>query len=387
MHLFFQSLVRHFSWWAASLWPGRHEGAPLGGRRLLFLLLFYPAFLAFQCLHWLGFGCDELFFPSYRKVSVEAPVFILGVPRSGTTFLHRTLAEDRKRFTSFSTWEAMLAPSISERKLVGLLKAIDRTIGAPVYKLIQSRLRSASADFERIHQVGLSAAEEDYLSLLPAGGCFILLLAFPFSPQLRQLGRLDEMPKAQRQRLLDFYKRALQRHLYDHPGKRLLSKNAAFATWAGALHAIFPDAKFLLCIREPGSALSSQLSSLAPARAFFGSDPDGSHTADSFTELYGHFYARLEDFLANTSPGQAALIEQSDLKAAPAATITAALEQLGIEKSRDIDHTLAALTPGQASAHRHGLDTFSLDPGEIQDRMSPPYEAMLRSPNRIRNPE
>lgn len=380
MHLFFQSLIRHFAWWIASLRPGQHEGAPLGGRRLLFLLLFYPAFLALQLVHWLGFLCDEILFGGYRKVAIQAPVFVLGIPRSGTTFLHRTLAEDRVRFTSFSTWEAILAPSITERKLIGLLKSLDRGLGAPLHKLVRKLLRSASGDFDTIHQVGLSEPEEDYLSLLPVGGCFILLLAFPFSPQLRQLARLDEMPAKQRERLLHCYKRALQRHLYCHPGKRLLSKNAAFSTWAGALHATFPDARFLICVRAPCSALSSQLSSLAPARALFGTDPDGTSTTPMFTELYTHSYRSLSEFIESTPPSRAALIEQSDMKAAPAATIGKAAKQLGLDHN-----ALNKLQPAKPSAHRHAPDDFSLDPDAIQRCMNPHYAKMLQSSNRVLN--
>lgn len=378
MQLFFQSLARHFSWWTASFWPGRHESAPLSGRRLLFLLLFYPAFLALQLLHWLGFLCDEIFFPVYRKLPVTAPVFVLGIPRSGTTFLHRSLAKDRDQFTSISTWEAVLAPSITERKLIGGLQLIDRLAGRPLHRLIKKSLRAAAGDLDHIHEVALSAPEEDYLCLLPVGACFILLLAFPFSQQLRQLGRLEEMPGGERERLLHFYKGILQRHLYCHPDKRLLSKNAAFASWAKALQGTFPDAKFLICVREPISALSSQLSSLAPARAIFASDPGGTATTGIFTEIYAHGYQSLAHFIQSSQTSQAALIEQADMKAAPSEIITLALKQLDL----DADPDLQALQPAPPSAHRHAPDDFSLDLDAIQHSMHPYYETMLHSPNR-----
>lgn len=376
--VFLKSLIRHFGWWVASLWPGRHQAAPLSLRRVLFLLL-YPLFFALQLLHWLGLLCDELCFRAYRKVEVSAPVFVLGIPRSGTTFLHRTLAADQSRYTSFSTWEAILAPSITERKTLRMFRSIDRALGAPLNKLIQKILRSVSGDFNDIHEVGLSAPEEDYLSLLPAGGCFILLLAFPHSLHLRQLGQLVEMPAGERERLLDFYKRMLQRHLYCHPGKTMLSKNAAFATWAEALKATFPDAKFLVCIREPSSALSSQLSSLAPARELFGTDPDGSHTARTFTEIYAHSYPALARFVESSEATQVAIIEQSEMKAAPAEIIRSALDQLNLENTTPLDH----LVPGKPSAHRHHPGDFPIDSTQIEYCMQPAYEAMLRSSNKI----
>ncbi len=380
--LFLKSLRLHFVWWLQSLWPGRHIGAPLGLRRLLFLLLGYPLFLALQCLHWLGFLLDEIFFRGYRTAPLQEPVFVIGIPRSGTTFLHRTLANDRQRFTSFSTWEAILAPSVTGRKTLRALAAVDRALGSPCRRIIDRLVQGTTGDFNDIHTVDLSAPEEDYLSLLPVGGCFILLLAFPFARELRQLGRLQTMPQQARSQLLDFYRRLLQRHLYCHPEKQLLSKNAAFASWGESLKTTFPDAKFLVCVREPVSALSSQLSSLAPARAAFGTDPEGSHTATLFTEMYADYYANLAKFVANCPPQQVAVIEQDDLKKAPGATITAALAKVALDHSPALDEALATLHPAAPSGHRHRPEDFSLDRAQIGRCMCPDYEAMLNSLHR-----
>ena len=381
--LFAKSLGRHFKWWLASLWPGRHPGAPLSLRRLLFLLLGYPLFLGLQLIHWIGLFCDELFFAAYRKVEVRDPVFVLGIPRSGTTFLHRTLATDQAEFTSLSTWEATLAPSITERKLAGVLAAADRAIGAPLKRLLDRLLRGATGDFNDIHAVNLRAPEEDYLCLLPAGSCFILLLAFPFAVELRQLGHLDTMPETERDRLTQHYKHLLQRHLWAHPGKRLLSKNAAFTTWGPSLQSTFPGAKFLVCLREPVSALSSQLSALAPARRLFGTDPDGSVTAACFSEIYAGGYTALAKFVASSSADQTALIAQADLKDAPGPTIQAALEQLGLERSAPLEQCLAELQPRPPSAHQHSPEDFSVNTQQIRDCMQPEYQAMLRAENRV----
>ena len=383
--IFAKSLSRHFKWWLASLWPGRHPGAPLSLRRLLFLLLGYPLFLGLQLLHWIGFLCDEIFFAGYRRMEIREPVFILGIPRSGTTFLHRTLATDQEQFTSLSTWEATLAPSITERKLISGLAAADRAIGAPFNRLLDRLLRGATGDFNDIHAVDLRAPEEDYLCLLPAGSCFILLLAFPFANELRQLGHLHEMPEAERNRLMQFYQRLLRRHLYAHPGKRLLSKNAAFTTWGPALQSTFPGAKFLVCLREPVSALSSQLSALAPARRAFGTDPDGSATAACFSEIYAGGYAALAKFVTSCPPDQTALIAQADLKAAPAPTVQAALEQLDLGRSGPLRQTLAGVQPAPPSAHQHSPGDFPINARQIRDCMQPEYEAMLHTKNRVLN--
>ena len=52
-----------------------------------------PVWAAF----WLA---DEVFFSGYHASRIREPVFIVSQPRSGTTFLLRTLSEDRDTFLS-----------------------------------------------------------------------------------------------------------------------------------------------------------------------------------------------------------------------------------------------------------------------------------------------
>ncbi|MBM4373231.1 MAG: sulfotransferase, partial [Deltaproteobacteria bacterium] len=77
-------------------------------------------FTAYQVrngLHALTRGLDHLLYPGFRKVPIDRPVFILGNPRSGTTFLHRFLLNSGD-LAAFELWE-MLFPAVSARKLLG----------------------------------------------------------------------------------------------------------------------------------------------------------------------------------------------------------------------------------------------------------------------------
>ncbi|MBV8862130.1 MAG: sulfotransferase, partial [Mycobacterium sp.] len=62
-------------------------------------------------------GLDHLFYPSHRKQPIDRPIFIIGNPRSGTTFLHRLLV-GAGGMAAFELWE-MLFPAITARKLLG----------------------------------------------------------------------------------------------------------------------------------------------------------------------------------------------------------------------------------------------------------------------------
>ena len=70
-----------------------------------------------QAISVLTMGMDRVLSPGYRKQTIDRPIFIVGNPRSGTTFLHRLLlgAGD---MAAFELWE-MLFPAITARKLLG----------------------------------------------------------------------------------------------------------------------------------------------------------------------------------------------------------------------------------------------------------------------------
>ena len=138
--VFIRSLGYHSHWFLYSFCTEKHTGVPLSLHRLLLLVIGMPLFIFLQLIHWVGFLIDEICFSAYRKVEVKAPLFISGIPRSGTTFVHRTLATNRSAFCTVSTWEAILAPSITERKCIARLRSLDRRIGSPLKKTINSLL-------------------------------------------------------------------------------------------------------------------------------------------------------------------------------------------------------------------------------------------------------
>ena len=58
-------------------------------------------------------GLDNVFYRRYRKQPIDRPIFIVGNPRSGTTFLHRLLL-GAGGMAAFELWE-MLFPAITAR--------------------------------------------------------------------------------------------------------------------------------------------------------------------------------------------------------------------------------------------------------------------------------
>ena len=332
--LFLASSGRLITVGLRGLWPvARRPSGELGiaPLRPLVHLAFFVPFALLQCIHWIGLLLDEILFRGYRQVEVKEPLFVLGVPRSGTTHLHRVLAQD-PQFTTFSTWECLFAPSVTERRLWLGLGRLDRKIGRPLGRLLDWVERHAFRGMESVHSMRLADPEEDYFALLPALATFILILPFPFDTYLWRMGTFDrDMPEREREDLLAFYRGCLQRHLYVHGrDKRLLSKNAAFAPLAHGLRRTFPDARFLVCLRPPEQTLPSQLSSVEPGVRFFRVDQVVPDFRERLARQIGFYYENLDRALGPIQEGRCAWVTLEDLKDRLGDAISAAYGRLGL---------------------------------------------------------
>lgn len=235
---------------------------PLGPRRRRTLLLLLPLFATGLILNQICWLLDELLFPRYRRIQPREPVFLAGIPRSGTTYLQRLLIQDRERFTGMRLWEIALAPSVLQKRCLLGIAALDRRLGSPLRRRLSrldARLFAAMRD---IHPISLFDAEEDEPLMLNAFASAYLTFAFPFPSPASRYARFDqEVPAGERRRLMRFYRACVQKHLLVFgPDKQYLAKNPSFTAKAGSLRAAFPDAHLLFLLRDPLEAAPSTLS-------------------------------------------------------------------------------------------------------------------------------
>lgn len=377
LHALLEGYGHQVIWWLRALVDWGDPRSSMGGKRLILLLVGMPLFFLVQLGHIVFLLLDEILFPRHRSAPIVRPLFILGIPRSGTTYIHRTLAAG-EGFVTVTTWEALLAPSIVQRRLIRGLARLDRGLGAPGARMVTWLSHRMAGGLEDVHAVEPSAAEEDYLLLLPAGGCFLLTLALPgrFGPA--QLGWLDQdLSPGRRRRLLFLYRRLLQRHIHAHGNSgRLLSKNAAFGGWIAGLRDTFPDARFLISIREPTAALSSQISAIADAGARFGTATDSVAFQRLFLAWYEATLSHLAETVSHWPAETAVILDMAELRAAPGALLVAALERLGEGPDPARVAQLMALPSGGRSPHRHAVDELALDGEELRARLLPPYQRL-----------
>jgi hypothetical protein len=355
---------------ATALWPPRGGCARRTLRHYATVLPLLAALPLYLVYHWVGLLLDELLFPGYRRIRVRAPLFVLGVPRSGTTAVHRTLAAD-PRFTTFSTWECLFGLAITWRHAWGALARVDRAAGRPGGRLLDRLEMRLARGLEGIHAVRRDAPEEDYLAFLPVLACFILVVPFPDARSIWRLGRLDEaLPPAERERLLRFHYRCVQRHLHFHGADcRFLSKNAAFAPLVGSLLETYPDARVLGCLRAPEGAVSSQLAALDPGLRGFHGSYRRAEFRDRMVDLLGFYYRNLLDRVS-VADGRAALMPAAALRADLAGTVLAALARVDGPVPAASERVVRAAVGSGADGprHRHALEDFGLSTEQVARR-------------------
>lgn len=368
-------------------WPSGNGTARRSLRRMATMAVFGPLLWLLNLYHWLGLMLDEVLFRGYRNVRVDQPVFVLGVPRSGTTFMHEVLADDGQ-YTTFATWECFFALSVTWRRFWRGLGRVDRWVGRPFGRLVDRLARRMTASFEETHPVRLDAPEEDFMTLLPAMTCFLLIVPFPDARDLWRMARLDADPDARfRRRQLEFYRRCIQRHLYDHgPERRFLSKNASFAGLIGGLDQTFPDAGFVCCMRAPERALSSQFSVLSGPMRAFSSDGDPERFRERIIECFQFYYTNLLTHAGRLPANRIVMLNTADLHDHLATTVERVYEKLGLTMTtafRDCLERRARDSRRHRSRHSHKLEDADLTADDINDRFAAVHAAFDFSRSRF----
>jgi omega-hydroxy-beta-dihydromenaquinone-9 sulfotransferase len=260
-------------------------------KRIFALTVFLLIFLPSEILNWIGFGLDEIFFPKYRQQVVKTPVFIIGNPRSGTTFTHRLLEKDTDTFTTTTSWELLFAPSITQRKIIWLLRDLLDLLKVPFKRTLDDINESISMD-KSAHKIRLNGSEEDEHFLIHIWASAVLWPIYPIKDTTLPHFFFDKMiPHDNRLKIIGFYKNMLQRHIYAYGGdKILLSKNPSFSGKIDTLLEVFPDARFIDLVRNPFECMPSMMNYMASGWKVFGSPLEPYPYKEEFFEVMNHYY-------------------------------------------------------------------------------------------------
>lgn len=353
-----------------SLFKSRGTHARLTRKRVIFLLGFYLIFVPMQLMNGVFLLLDNVLFPGYRRVEVKEPVFIIGNPRSGSTHLLRVLARDEQTFACARLWEVLLAPSITQRRIVRTLAALDRRLGSPAERWLGAWQERAFPEADKYHKIRFREPDEDELNFLSIFSAIHLVFPFPFPEEFAPYIYFDtEVSPAEKKRFIAFYKRSMQRTLYEHgPTKRLLSKTPANSGRIGTLCKAFPDAKVIYTTRNPATLVPSTMSLFSFQSGVFCDLLDERLFREPVLEMTKHWYRYPIQRLEGRPTGTYAIVRHDDLVQDLEQTVIDTYTALGFDISPEFARALkeeVEKARQYTSRHRYSLEEMGLTQEQI----------------------
>lgn len=301
--------------------------------------------------------------PRIAEQVIAQPIFVTGLPRSGTTLLHGLLARDPAHRAPL-TWEVMFppppaAPADAARagKSERLLRWLDRL--AP--------------EFQRIHPVGATLPQE----------C-IAITALDFaSVEFHTLWRVPAY-----QAWLDhdeprgaylFHRRFLQHLQHGRPDKRWVLKAPAHLFNLEALYAVYPDARVIQMHRDPLAVAASIASHGTVLRAAFSDAVDVDEVGAWWCEFWARGAERALDY-RRAHPAQRVIdVRYVDLRDDPIATVRGLYGTLDAVLSTTakcaMRDYLSENPQDRYGEHRYSLEQFGLDALTVNARYASYREA------------
>ena len=324
----------------------------------------WPFILLFSLINNCFLFLDHLFF-RFNKISINQPFFVTGFPRSGTTFLHKTISHDQQ-FTTPVLWEMLFAPSI-----------IQKIIFWNIYKIFSFLFKSHKINFfnsaisslKDIHNINLNGPEEDYLLLIPYGGCFLLILMLP----VKHIWNLDNFDNSfslnHRDRLMKKYKQLIQRHLYYHGENKIyLSKNPSFTSFSESLKRHFPDCKLLNCYRDPSISIPSLLSTMQEGYLIMSRSVYNNNHINKYIEMYKIYSTTIKNH--SSSDQNYHIVHMDSIKDDLFNTVSNIYQKFNYLLSQDYKNILEVETEkskNYKSKHQYDLKDFNLNQKTIDE--------------------
>lgn len=214
--------------------------------------------------------------PAVKQIPVISPVFVMGLPRTGTTFMHRLLSMD-PAVRAPLTWELLAPiPNPTANPLSTNQNSVDHVADREVRKnyikkLLATRRSMGDSALEHIHEVGYDLPEECLLGLTDE---FPVMLQFLYSDYME----IEKILSMDAKKAYLWYKQILQLLSYqvgeiDSP-RRWTLKCPIHLFFIKQLAQAYPDAKVVWTHRHPVSAVTSMCSLIKAIHSVYYS-PDG----------------------------------------------------------------------------------------------------------------
>ena len=289
---------------------------------------------------------------------VDAPIFIVGHWRSGTTLLHEYMMRD-DRFACSDTYDCF-APA-------------HLLVSGPLFRPWVKYLMPKKRPMDNM-AVGLDRPQEDEFAICALGAPSPYReIAFPNNPRIdADYLTLRNLSDADRSRWLDALEYFLK-ELTVGRGKRIILKSPPHTARVRAILERFPNAKFVHISRDPFALFPSTVNLWKKLAATHGLQPPKGGAAleekvlSDFEAMYDAFFADVQQI----PQGNFCEISYDELVAEPVATLERIYAELGIE---GFDGRRQAFEEFASTQKKYQKNKFELAP-EIKETITRRWKA------------
>jgi hypothetical protein len=296
--------------------------------------------------------------PEHADVPVERPIFVVGLPRTGTTALHRLLHAD-PRHQGLELWLTEYPQPRPPRA------SWEQD---PIFSAMQAAFSEhhiENPEFMGIHYMDATSVEE----------CWRLLRQTGKSISYESLANVPRYSAwLAGQDWTDAYERHranLQLIGLNDPDKRWVLKNPSHLVALDALMAVYPDALIVCTQRDPVTSIASACSLSEEATAGTSTTFVGETVGRTQLEMLSRSWRTFTKARAAYDDAQFFDVDYREFVADPVATTRSIYDAFSLDWNPEVDAAVTALDAesrrgGKRPAHSYSLSDYGLTEAEVR---------------------
>ncbi len=299
--------------------------------------------------------------PEIDDENVEGPLFVIGLPRTGTTALSQLVAAD-PQFRSLRMWESQSPTPPPEAATQHTDARIAQAEGGlqmlnEMFPLMKSLYNSeATAPTECQDLMGMS------------------FRTFHFDGVVRVPGYLAWLMDCDMGETYTYHRRVLKLLQWHCPPTLWHLKTPVHVFALDSLVEAYPNAKFMWSHRDPAKVMASVCSLIRYVRSWSSDRDDPEELGAEQLDSWSEGIRRAMDFRKRVGDERFSDISFADLQAAPLNTLAAGYRSLGIDfadaAARSVELWAREHKPGVRGAHDYDLADYGLTPDGVRERFA-----------------
>lgn len=292
---------------------------------------------------------------------VEGPVFIIGLPRTGTTALSQLVGAD-PQFRSLRMWESQ-APTPPPEAAT---------------QHDDSRIAQAQAGLDMLNDMFPRMKTLYNSEATAATECQDLMgMSFRtvhFDGVVRVPRYLDWVLACDMRETYTYHRRVLKLLQWHCPPNLWHLKTPVHMFSLDALVAAYPEAKFMWSHRDPANVMESVCSLIRYVRSWSSDRDDPEELGDEQLRCWAEGVRRAMDFRKRFGDNRFADVSFAELQTDPVNTLQKGYDQLGLsftdDTHRSVRRWAGRHTPGARGAHEYELLDYGLTPERVREHFA-----------------